>query len=135
MLTQNDRFGLFILIVLIEGRETALDGRLDAEEGAGSQTSPLPQNPAVWEDRGQSVIAVPRGGSGQLHPGCEVGNWGWQGEGACMGFFGEVMVACRGFQRGELGLGFGFCLFLLWENIHNIQFTVVIISKYTVQCH
>ena len=72
----------------------------------GVQTCALP----IWEDRGQSVIAVPRGGSGQLHPGCEVGNWGWQGEGACMGFFGEVMVACRGFQRGELIGGGDFIL-------------------------
>lgn len=39
-LTLHDWFGLFILTVLIEGRETDLDGGLDADEGAGSQTQP-----------------------------------------------------------------------------------------------
>ena len=50
----------------------------------GVRHSPLQQKPLVWEGRGQSVIAVHRGGSGQLHPGCEVGDRGcWMG--LCLG--------------------------------------------------
>lgn len=76
----------------------------------GVRHSPLQQKPSVWEGRGQSVIAVPRGGSGQLHPGGEVGNRGWW-VGGVPGF-GEVMVACRGFQQEELGCEFWFLPFL-----------------------
>ena len=37
-----------------------------------------------------------------------IGDGGWGG----VPGFGEVMVACRGFQQKSLGVSFGFCLFL-----------------------